>query len=81
MFVIHPKAVTEFVNVNKLTPGIDIPDFLFYICAMDNLKQFIIKRKYDLLSVCSIILMISVNVFFAIPAILFLVIDVSKSKH
>jgi hypothetical protein len=81
VFVIHPKAVTEFVNVNKLTPGIDIPDFLFYICAMDNLKQFIIKRKYDLLSVCSIILMISVNVFFAIPAILFLVIDVSKSKH
>ena len=81
MFVIHPKEVTEFVNVNKLTPGIDIPDFLFYICAMDNLKQFIIKRKYDLLSVCSIILMISVNVFFAIPAILFLVIDVSKSKH
>jgi hypothetical protein len=71
----------EFVNVNKLTPGIDIPDFLFYLCAMDNLKQFIIKRKYDLLSICSIILMMLVNVFFAIPAILFLVIDVSKSKH
>ena len=69
----------EFVNVKKLTPGIDIPVFLFYICAMDNLKQFIIKRKYDLLSVYCIILMISVNVFFAIPAIVFLMIGESKS--
>jgi hypothetical protein len=71
----------EFVNVKKLTPGIDIPDFLFYLCAMDNLKKFIIKRKYDLLSVCSIILMLFVNVLFAIPAIAFLVIDVSESRR
>jgi hypothetical protein len=81
VFVIHPKGVTEFVNVNKLTPGIDIPDFLFYLCAMDNLKQFIIKRKYDLLCVCCLILMMLVNVLFAIPAIVFLVIDVSKPRH
>tara|TARA_R110000868_G_scaffold65683_2_gene196161 strand:- start:132 stop:350 length:219 start_codon:yes stop_codon:yes gene_type:complete len=71
----------EFVNVNKLTPGIDIPDFLFYLCAMDNLKQFIIKRKYDLLSISSIILMMLVNVLFAIPAIVFLAIGESKSKY
>lgn len=70
----------EFVNVKKLTPGIDIPDFLFYICAMDNLKQFIVKRKYDLLSVYCIILMISVNVLFAIPAIVFLMIGESKKE-
>ena len=48
---------------------------------MDNLKQFIIKRKYDLLSVCSLILMLFVHVLFAIPAIVFLVIDVSKPRH
>ena len=71
----------EFVNVNKLTPGIDIPDFLFYLCDMDNLKQFIIKRKYDLLSINSIILMMLVNVLFAIPEIVFLAIGESKSKY
>jgi hypothetical protein len=48
---------------------------------MDNLKQFIIKRKYDLLCACCLILMMLVNVLFAIPAIVFLVIDVSKPKH
>lgn len=69
----------EFVNVNKLTPGIDIPDFLFYLCAMDNLKQFIIKRKYDLIFIFSVILMAFVNVLFAIPAIVFLIIGESKS--
>jgi hypothetical protein len=76
-----PKVGTEFVNVNKLTPGIDIPDFLFYLCDMDNLKQFIIKRKYDLLSINSIILMMLVNVLFAIPEIVFLAIGESKSKY
>lgn len=69
----------EFVNVNKLTPGIDIPEFLFYLCAMDNLKQFIIKRKYDLIFIFSVILMAFVNVLFAIPAIVFLIIGESKS--
>lgn len=48
---------------------------------MSDLRNFIVKRKYDLLSVCSIILMLFVNVLFAIPAIAFLVIDVSESKH
>ena len=81
MSVTLPKVGTEFVNVNKLTPGIDIPDFLFYLCDMDNLKQFIIKRKYDLLSINSIILMMLVNVLFAIPEIVFLAIGESKSKY
>jgi hypothetical protein len=70
----------EFVNVKKLTPGIDIPDFLFYLCAMDNLKQFIVKRKYDLIFIFSVILMMFVNVLFAIPAIVFLIIGESKSN-
>lgn len=70
----------EFVNVKKLTPGIDIPDFLFYLCAMDNLKQFIVKRKYDLIFIFSVILMAFVNVLFAIPAIVFLIIGESKSN-
>jgi hypothetical protein len=45
---------------------------------MDNLKQFIIKRKYDLLCLCCLILMMLVNVLFALPAIIFLVIGESK---
>lgn len=68
------------ILIYKLNPGIDIPDFLFYICGMSDLRNFIVKRKYDLLSVCSIILMLFVHVLFAIPALLFLVIDISKSK-
>ena len=48
---------------------------------MNSLRNIIVKRKYDLLSVCSIILMLFVHALFAIPALLFLVIDVSKSKY
>jgi hypothetical protein len=48
---------------------------------MDNLKNFIVKNKYDLLSIGCVCLMFSVSVVFAIPAIAFLVIDVSKSKN
>ena len=48
---------------------------------MNDLRNFIVKRKYDLLSVCSIILMLFVNVLFAIPAITFLVIDAGKTEH
>jgi hypothetical protein len=69
------------VNVKKIILRVEFLRLFIYICAMSDLRNFIVKRKYDLLSICSIILMISVNVFFAIPAILFLVIDVSKPKH
>lgn len=48
---------------------------------MDNFKKFIVKNKYDLLSIGCIILMFSVSVVFAIPAIAFLVIDTSKSEY
>lgn len=48
---------------------------------MSDLRNFIVKRKYDLLCVCCIILMLLVNVLFAIPAIAFLVIDASKTNH
>jgi hypothetical protein len=46
---------------------------------MDNLKQFIIKNKYDLLSLGSFILMFTVSVLFAIPAIIFIITAESKS--
>jgi hypothetical protein len=48
---------------------------------MDNFKKYIVKKKYDLLSISCIILMFSVSAVFAIPAIAFLVIDTSKSEH
>jgi len=71
----------EFVNVKKIIKKVEFLFLFIYICAMDNLKQFIIKRKYDLLSLSCLILMMLVNVLFAIPAIVFLVIDVSKPSH
>jgi len=67
--------------LKKITSRVEFLGFFIYLCAMSDLRNFIVKRKYDLLSICSIILMLSVNVLFAIPAILFLVIDVSKTKH
>jgi hypothetical protein len=67
--------------LKKITLIVELLGFFIYLCAMDNLKQFIIKRKYDLLCVCCLILMMLVNVLFAIPAIVFLVIDVSKPRH
>lgn len=71
----------EFVSVKKITSRVEFLGFFIYLCAMSDLRNFIIKRKYDLLSVCSIILMLFVNVLFAIPAIAFLVIDAGKTKH
>jgi len=55
--------------------------FFIYLCAMDNLKEFIIKKKYDLLSAGCIISMLFISPIFAIPAIAFLVIGESKSEH
>lgn len=69
------------VNVKKITSRVENLGFFIYICAMSYLRNFIVKRKYDLLSVCSIILMLFVNVLFAIPAIAFLVIDLCESKN
>ena len=71
----------EFVSVKKITSRVEFLGFFIYLCAMSDLRNFIIKRKYDLLSVCSIILMLFVNVLFAIPAITFLVIDAGKTEH
>lgn len=48
---------------------------------MDYFKKYLVKKRYDLLSMGCIILMCSVNVLFAIPAMVFLVIGVSKSEH
>ena len=48
---------------------------------MDNFKEYIVKNRYDLLSIGSVVLMFSVSAVFAIPAIAFLVIGASKSEH
>jgi hypothetical protein len=67
--------------LKKITSRVEFLRFFIYLCAMDNFKKFIVKNKYDLLSIGCIILMFSVNVMFAIPAIAFLVIDTSKSEY
>jgi len=67
--------------LKKITSRVEFLGFFIYLCAMDNLKNFIIRNKYDFLSVSCIILMFSVSVVFAIPAMAFLVIGVSKSKN
>jgi len=67
--------------LKKITSRVEFLRFFVYLCAMDNLINFIVKNKYDFLSLGCIILMFSVSVVFAIPAIAFLVIDVSKSEH
>ena len=67
--------------LKKITSRVEFLGFFIYICDMDNLKNFIIKNKYDFLSIGCIILMFSVSVVFAIPAMVFLVIGVSNSKH
>jgi len=66
--------------LKKVTSRVEFLGFFIYLCVMDNLKNFIVKNKYDFLSISCIILMFSVSVVFAIPAMTFLVIGVSKSK-
>jgi hypothetical protein len=67
--------------LKKITLRVEFLGLFIYLCPMDNFKEFIIKNKYDLLSIGSIILMFSVSVVFAIPAITFLVIGASKSEN
>jgi len=67
--------------LKKITLRVEFLGFFVYLCAMDNLKNFIVKNKYDFLCISCIILMFSVNAVFAIPAIVFLVIGASKSEH
>ena len=66
MSVTHPKVGMVIVNVKKITSRVENLGFFIYICAMSYLRNFIVKRKYDLLSVCSIILMLLVNVLVAV---------------
>ena len=67
--------------LKKITLRVEFLGFFIYICAMDNLKNFIVNNKYDLLSLGCIILMFSVSAVFAIPSLVFLVIGVSESKN
>jgi hypothetical protein len=80
--VIQLKVGMEFVNVKKkITSRVEFLRFFYYLCAMDNLKNFIVKNKYDLLSLGCVCLMFSVSAVFAIPSLVFLVIGASKSEH
>jgi hypothetical protein len=67
--------------LKKITSRVEFLRFFYYLCAMDNLKNFIVKNKYDLLSLGCVCLMFSVSAVFAIPSLVFLVIGVSKSEH
>jgi hypothetical protein len=67
--------------LKKITSRVEFLGFFVYLCAMDNLINFIVKNKYDFLSLGCIILMFSVSAVFAIPSLVFLVVGVSKSKH
>jgi hypothetical protein len=67
--------------LKKITLRVEFLGFFVYLCAMDNLKNFIVKNKYDLLSLGCVSLMFFISVVFAIPAIIFLVIGASKLKH
>jgi hypothetical protein len=67
--------------LKKVISRVEFLGFFIYICAMDNLINFVVKNKYDLLSLGCIILMFSVSAVFAIPSLFFLVIGASKLKH
>ena len=67
--------------LKKITSRVEFLGFFVYLCAMDNLKKFIVKNKYDLLSLGCVCLMFSVSAVFAIPSLIFLVIGASKSEH
>jgi hypothetical protein len=67
--------------LKKITSRVEFLGFFLYLCAMDNLINFVVKNKYDFLSLGCIILMFSVSAVFAIPSLFFLVIGASKSKH
>ena len=66
--------------LKKVTSRVEFLGFFVYLCAMDNLKNFIVKNKYDFLCISCIILMFSVSVVFAIPAMWFIFVGVSKSE-
>jgi hypothetical protein len=67
--------------LKKITSRVEFLGLFVYICAMDNLINFIVKNKYDFLSLGCIILMFLVSAVFAIPSLFFLVIGASKSEH
>jgi hypothetical protein len=65
--------------LKKITLRVEFLGFFIYLCAMDNLKKFISKRKYDLLALGCFILMFQVSVLFAIPTIVFIIVGESNS--
>jgi hypothetical protein len=64
--------------LKKIILRVELLGLFIYICAMNNLINFMINKKYDLLSLGCMFLMFFVNVLFALPAIIFLVIGESK---
>ncbi len=67
--------------LKKITLIVELLGFFIYLCAMDNLINFVVKNKYDLLSLGCIILMFFVSAEFGIPSLVFLVIGVSESNN
>ena len=67
--------------LKKITLRVEFLGLFVYLCAMDNLKNFVMKNKYDLLCLLCLMLMFFVNVLFAIPSIWFLIMGESKSEH
>ena len=67
--------------LKKVSSRVEFLGFFIYLCGMDNLINFVVKNKYDFLSLGCIILMFFVSAVFAIPSLVFLVIGVSESKN
>lgn len=64
--------------LKKIILRVEFLGLFIYICGMDNLINFMINKKYDLLSLGCMFLMFFVDVLFVLPAIIFLVIGESK---
>jgi hypothetical protein len=64
-----------------MTLRVEFLGFFIYICAMDNLKRYIIKKKYDILAVGCFVLMFQCSVLFAIPTMIFIIVGEFKSEN
>jgi putative exporter of polyketide antibiotics len=58
--------------------GLDIKELQYNLRLMNKIKQFILKNKYDILTILCSGLTYFVNVWFVLGIIVFLVIGESK---
>ena len=61
-----------------LMVGLDIKELQYNLRLMNKIKQFILKNKYDILTILCSGLTYFVNVWFVLGIIVFLVIGESK---